>query len=94
MDDKEAPMDSLAPSNNIEKLKEDFVAPSYEIEKKTKEYTNTQKVTNILTMISQLESSSPKKIFLEYKIPNNVSLLSVTEVSVTPEIRIPRKKGI
>ena len=34
--DKEAPKDSVAPSDNIEKAKEDFVAPSAKIYKTTK----------------------------------------------------------
>ena len=35
-DYKEAPKDSVAPSDNIEKIKEDFLAPSSEIYKTTK----------------------------------------------------------
>ena len=34
LDDKEALDDSVAPSDNIEKIKEYFVAPSAEIDKK------------------------------------------------------------
>ena len=44
-------------------------------------------------MISQLEPSAPKEILLESKVPTDVSLLSGTGVSVTPERRIT-KKGI
>ena len=36
LDDKEAPRDSVAPIDKIEKSKEGFVAPSADIEKKTK----------------------------------------------------------
>ena len=41
LDDKEAPKDSVAPSNNIEEAKEDFVEPSAEIYKTNKESTRT-----------------------------------------------------
>ena len=40
-DDKESLKDSVAPSDNIEKIKEDVLAPSSEIDKTTKEFTNT-----------------------------------------------------
>ena len=36
LDDKEAPKDSVAPSNNIEKAREDFVAQSSEIDRTSK----------------------------------------------------------
>ena len=36
LDDKEAPKDSVAPSDNIEKAKEDFVAQSSEIDRTSK----------------------------------------------------------
>ena len=36
LDNREAPKDSVSPSDNIEKEKEDFVAPRAEIDKKTK----------------------------------------------------------
>ena len=36
LDDKEVPKDSVAPSDNIEKAKEDFVAPNSEIDKTTR----------------------------------------------------------
>ena len=49
-----------------------------EIEKTTKEYTKTQKVTNISILINQLEPSASKEILLESKIPTDVSLLSGT----------------
>ena len=48
LDDKDAPKDSVAPSDNIEKSKDNFVSPSAEIEKISKEYTKTQKATNDL----------------------------------------------
>ena len=51
-------------------------------------------MTNTSTMISKLEPLASKGIFLESKIPTNVSLLSGTVVSVTPERRIPRNKVI
>ena len=51
-------------------------------------------MTNISTLISQLEPSEPHEIFLVSKIPTDVSLLSGIGVSVTPERYIPRKKGI
>ena len=54
LDDKETHKDSLAPSDKIEKEREDFVAPSAETDKRTKVSTNTQKATNISTLISQL----------------------------------------
>ena len=41
LDDKEEPKYSVSPSDNIERAKEDFVAPSSEIDKTTKEYTKT-----------------------------------------------------
>ena len=44
---KEAPKDSLVQSDNIEKTKEDFLAPSAEIDKTNEEYTKNKKVTNI-----------------------------------------------
>ena len=44
-------------------------------------------------MISQLETSSPQEILLVSKIINDISLLSGTGVSVTPEIRIPNKRN-
>ena len=40
-DDKESLKDSVAPSDNIEKIMEDVLAPSSEIDKTTKEFTNT-----------------------------------------------------
>ena len=55
LDDKEAPKDLVGPSDKIEKSKEDFVAPSAKIDKTTKESTKTQRLTNISTMIIQLE---------------------------------------
>ena len=91
MDDEKAPMYSESPSDKIEKAKDNLVAPDAEIEKK--EYINTQKVNITSTLISKLEPSEPKETFLEYKIPTDVSFLSITGVSVTPERRIPRKKG-
>ena len=47
-------------------------------------------MTNISTMISQLEPSEPQEIFLVSKMPTNVTIFSVTGVSFTPYIRIPR----
>ena len=88
MDNNETLKYSVAPGDNMEKPKEDFVAPSSEIDK-TKNPTKTQKVTNISTLISQLEPSEPHEIFLVSKIPTDFSLLSLTVASVTPEIRIP-----
>ena len=44
-------------------------------------------------MISQLETSAPTEIFLEYKIPNGVYIFSGTRAIVTPERRILRKKS-
>ena len=76
----------------IEKSKEDLVAPSAEKDKITKEHTKTNNVTNTSNLIIKLKPSEPKEIFLEYKIPTDVSLLYETGVSVTPERRIPRKK--
>ena len=40
--------------------------------------------------ISQIEPSSITEIFLESKMPNDVSLLSGTGVSVTPERKIKK----
>ena len=55
----------------------------------------TQKVTNTPNFISQLEPSAAKEILVEYKIRTDVSLFfGGTVASVTPERRIPRKKGI
>ena len=70
------------------------MAPSSEIEKTTKEYNKTQKVTNIPNMISQLEPSLPQEILLVSKMPTYVFLLYVAGPSVNPERLIPRKKGI
>ena len=67
------------------------MAPSDEIYKTAKEYTKTQKLTNISTLIIQLETSVPQKILLVSKDRTNVSLLSETGSSVTPERRIPEK---
>ena len=55
MDDKDSLKDSVAPSDNIEKIKEIFVAPSSKIYKRTKTYTKKQKETNTSTLISQLK---------------------------------------
>ena len=55
LDNKEAPKYSLSQINKILKSKEYFLALGDEIDKTTKEYTKTQKVTNISTMIIQLE---------------------------------------
>ena len=93
-DDKEALKDSVPPSGSIEKMNEDFVAPRADIDKTTKESTKTHKFTNKSTLISLLEPSAPKEMFLESKIPTDVSILSGIGVSVTPERYIPRKKGI
>ena len=60
----------------------------------TKYSIRTQKVTNISTMISQLEPSAPQEILLVSKMPTNVSILSSTIARVTSEIWIQRKKGI
>ena len=60
MDYKEAPKDSLPPSDMIEKSKEDLVAPIAEKYKTTKESIKTQKVTNTSTLISKLEPSAQK----------------------------------
>ena len=68
------------------------MAPSAEIDKKTKESTNTQEVIIISNMVSQLEPLAPQEIWLVSKLPPSVSLFSLTGASVTPEIRIPRKK--
>ena len=68
------------------------MAPSEEIGKTTQGSIKTQKVTIASTSISLLEPSPSKEIFLELKIPTDVSLLSGTGVSVTPEIRITLKK--
>ena len=70
------------------------MAPIYEKYKITKEYIKTQKAKNTPNLISQLELSALTEIFLESKIPTDVSLLSGTGSSVTPEIRTPRKKVI
>ena len=61
--------------------------------KTTKESIKTQKFTNTSTLISQLKPSLPNQILLESKILTDVSLLSITVVSFTPEQRI-QKKGI
>ena len=68
------------------------MTPSAEIDKTNKQSTNTQKVTNRATMISRLEPLAPQEIFLESKMPTDVSLLSGTGASVTPERHIPRKE--
>ena len=56
----------------------------------------TQKVTQTLILVSQLETSAPKKILVESIMQTYVSLFSgVTGASVTIERHIPRlKKGI
>ena len=70
------------------------MVPSAEIDKITKIYTKAYKLTNISTMISKLEASAPQEILLVSKISTDVSLLSGTVTSVTPERPISRKKGI
>ena len=92
LDDKEALKDSEAPSDTIEKSKQDFVAPSSEIYKAIKEYTKTQKLNNTSTLISQLKSSASKEISLKSKISTGVSILYGTGVSVTPERRVSKKE--
>ena len=49
-------------------------------------------MTNTSNFIIQLEPSELMEILLESKMPTDVSLLYGTGASVTPEIRIPRKK--
>ena len=49
-------------------------------------------MTNTSNFTSQLESSTPKEVLLKSKIPTDVSILSGTGVSATPERRISRKK--
>ena len=90
-DDKQSLTYSVSPSDKIEKSNEGLVVPSSKTEKTTKESIKTQKVTNKSTFIIKLYTSAPKEILLEYKIPADISLLSGTGVSVTPERRIPRK---
>ena len=51
-----------------------------------------QKVTNISTTKSQLETSAPQEILLVSKIPTDVPPLSETGASAPPERRILRKK--
>ena len=56
----------------------------------------TQKVTQTLILVSQLETSAPKKILVESIMQTYVSLFSgVTGLIVYPSRHIPRlKKGI
>ena len=68
------------------------MAPINEKYKTTKESIKTHKLANTSILISKLETSAPKEIFLEYKILSDFSLLSGTVVSVTPERQIPRQK--
>ena len=68
------------------------MVPSSEIYKTTKEYTNTQKVTSIITIISLLEPSLPQETFLVSNISTFVSLLYEIGSCVTPERWIPRKR--
>ena len=49
-------------------------------------------MNNTSALISKLEPSAPKEIWLESKIPTDVYLLYVTGVSLTQERRIRIKK--
>ena len=51
-------------------------------------------MTNTSNLISQLEPLALTDILSESKIPTDVSPLSITGESVTPEIWITKKKGI
>ena len=60
-------------------------------------------MTNISTMISQLEPSVPQEIFLVFKMPTDVSILSLEQDQVLPhkdgsqelqKYRFQEKKGI
>ena len=50
MYDKEAPKDLVAPSDKIEKPKEDFVAPSAEIDKKMIQVTLIKIVIKLIAL--------------------------------------------
>ena len=51
-------------------------------------------MTNTPNYISQLEPSAPKEILVEYKVRNDISILSGgTRASVTTERCMPRKNS-
>ena len=76
------------------KIKGGLLVLRSDIDKTTKESTKTQKMTNILTMISQLALSAPQEILLVSKMPTVIFLFYVIVVSVNTKRSTPRKKRI